>query len=292
MDRRPSGLSRLLAHVLYDAMQFSERKADEAFYGSPFRRRISVMTPDYIRRYCPNPARILDIGCGSGRYALFFLDAGVRGTYMGVDITDQTWAVEHVPEDFVRSFTKIDAHQLSRLGGEYDFAISLTAYEHFEDDRLVTRELAAVLAPGGRALIVVPATWSYPLYGRHGFRRYTPSDIRELARGAGLDLCELRPMGGFASWLFHFLWFFPAHAVRLALKTVIFAAYGFRKSAARARWPRVFDALDRLGNWHLARSWGRAIHKAGLLLAERLDQLLPFAPVGYIFILERPRSAN
>ncbi|MCL4236560.1 MAG: methyltransferase domain-containing protein, partial [Deltaproteobacteria bacterium] len=220
------------------------------------------------------------------------LDAGVRGNYMGVDISDQTWEVEHVPDDFVRSFTKIDAHRLSTLGGEYDFAISLTAYEHFEDDGLVTRELAAVLAPGGRALIVVPATWSYPLYGRHGFRRYTPRDIRELASGARLELREMRPMGGFASWLFHFLWFFPAHAVRLTLKTVIFAAFGFRKSAARARLPRLLDALDRLGNWHLRWSWGRALHKAGLLAAEWLDRLLPFAPVGYIFVMERPAGRD
>ncbi|MCC6160008.1 MAG: class I SAM-dependent methyltransferase [Deltaproteobacteria bacterium] len=278
--------------MLYDAMQFSGRKTDEAFYGSPFRRRISLMTPDYIRRYCPNPARILDIGCGSGRYALFFLDVGVRGTYMGVDITEQTWEIEQVPDDFVRSFTKIDAHRLSRLGGEYDFAISLTAYEHFEDDRLVTRELAAVLAPGGRALIVVPATWSYPLYGRHGFRRYTQEDIRELARGAGLELRDLRPMGGFFSWVFHFLWFFPAHALRLALKTAIFAAFGFRKSTARVRWPRLLDALDRLGNWHLGWALGRSLHKWGLLIAEKLDRIAQFAPVGYIFLLVRSLPAD
>ncbi len=292
VNRPPGRADNAREHVLYDAMQFSGRKADEALYGSPFRRRISVMTPEYIRQHCPNPARILDIGCGSGRYALFFLDAGIRGTYMGVDITDQTWEVEHVPDDFVRSFAQLDAHRLSKLGGDYDFAISLTAYEHFEDDLLVTRELASVLAPGGRALIVVPATWSYPLYGRHGFRRYTRGDIAGLARAAGLELRDPRPMGGFASWLFHFLWFFPAHAMRLTLKTLIFAAFGFRKSVARARFPRLLDALDRLGNWHLGWSWGRLLHRWGLLAAEKLDQIVPFAPVGYIFLLVRSTTAD
>lgn len=269
-------------------MEYSRQKVDESFYGSPFRRRISAMTPQAIARWCPNPARILDIGCGSGRYALFFLDQGIRGEYTGVDITDQTWEVESVPDDFRRDFARLDAHRLSRLNRRFDFAISLTAYEHFEDDALVTRELASVLDAGGRALVVVPSVYSYPLYGRHGFRRYTTSSVRALAEQSGLGIRECRPMAGLASWLFHFLWFFPAHALRLAAKTFLFAAHGFDKAKARARFPRLFAWLDELGNRHLRFTTGRAAHKWLLLAAERIDRFLPFFPVGYLVLFEKP----
>ena len=43
---------------------------------------------------------MLDIGCGAGRYALYFVDAGVRGEYVGMDIDTQKWTDENLPEGF------------------------------------------------------------------------------------------------------------------------------------------------------------------------------------------------
>ncbi len=270
------------------ALAEAHAKAAEADYGSPFRWQITRLAPAYIRRYCPPQARVLDVGCGSGRYALFFIEAGIHGAYLGIDINPQRWEESTSPPDFAIAFREWDAHRVGELGETFDFVLSLTAFEHFADDARVMRGLAPVLTPGAAALVIVPATWSYPLYGKHGYRRYTAAGLRALAEQAGLEVVEQQPVGGLAGWLFHFHWFFPAHVLRLAGKTALYALHGFDRERARRAWPRLTRWLDRLGQHHLAWNWGRRLHRAGLLLAARLDRVLPLASVGHLIVLRRP----
>jgi SAM-dependent methyltransferase len=278
----------MIAVTEEQALVAARAKAEEALYGSPFRLHITRLAPEYIRRYCPPQASVLDIGCGSGRYALFFIEAGIKGAYLGIDINPQRWEEAIAPPGFAVAFREWDAHRVGELGASFDFALSLTAFEHFADDARVARGLAQALKPSAHALIVVPATYSYPLYGRHGHRRYTRHDLRKLANQAGLKIVELRQVGGLAGWLFHFAWFFPAHVLRLSGKALLYALFGFNRERARRTWPRLVRFFDRLGQHHLAWRWGRRLHRAGLLLTQKLDRFLPLCEVGYLTVLRRP----
>jgi SAM-dependent methyltransferase len=274
--------------VTYDqALEAAHRKAAEADFGSPFRYELTRRVPELIRRHCPPRADVLDVGCGSGRYALFFIEAGVQGSYTGVDISDERWSDLPLPPEFTAERRELDAHELPRLGRQYDCAISLTAFEHFADDRRVARGLAEVLRPGGHAVIAVPSRWSYALYGPHGYRRYSPASVRALFAGTGLTLIDLQPVGGLGGFLFHFHWFFPAALLRGAGKAILVALSAGDKTRAREKWPRAFAWLDQLGQHHLRWTWGRWLHRTGLRLASILDPLLPLLPVGYVAVARR-----
>lgn len=269
------------------ALAAAQRKAEEADYGSPFRLLITRTTPELLRRHCPPLADVLDVGCGSGRYALFFIEAGVTGSYTGVDIADTRLTDWHLPDSFPGTFRQHDAHRLGELGETFDFVLSLTAFEHFADDAQAMRGVAQVMRDDAKALIVVPGKASYPLYGKHGYRRYNPAMLRRLAADAGLSIVELKPLGGAASWLFHFLWFWPAHALRLIGKTMLYGLHGMNKEKARRAHPHLLGRLDGLGNHHLKWRWGRRLHKCLLRAAVRVDRLLPFLPVGWLVVLQR-----
>lgn len=269
------------------AKQAAREKADQADFGSPFRYLITARVPAVIRQYCPSPARVLDLGCGSGRYALFFIEADVAGTYTGVDISDERWTKMALPDEFTGRLVKLDAHHVDKLADRFDFVISLTAFEHFADDQQVMRAMAAVMKPGAHALLVVPSTWSYPLYGRHGYRRYCPARISRLAEATGLETIVFEKIGGLTGWLFHFAWFAPAHLARLAIKAVIYGLYGMNKPKAKKTWPRLFAWLNGLGNHHLKWSWGRRLHRLGLKISAKIDRCLPLLPVGYLAVLTK-----
>lgn len=276
-----------------DARRLAREKAAQADYGSPFRRALTQMAPAAIARYCPPRGEVLDIGCGSGRYAYFFIEAGVTGAYTGIDISDERWTTPlDLPAELPGQRLVQDAHEADRLGREFDFVLSFTAFEHFADDRRAARAVAKVLKPGAHALIVVPSVWSFPLYGPHGYRRYTEKSLRELATQAGLETVELRRVGGLAGWLFHFHWFFPAWVFRSLGKAVLYAAFGFDRARARRAAPRLTAFLDRLGEHHLRWSWGRRFHAGLLRLTAALDRFLPSLEVGYLAVWRRPALAS
>ena len=100
-----------------------------------------------------------------------------------------------------------------RLPGRVDLAepvesvVAMNVLEHIEDDVQALRDLAAVLTPGGRLILWVPAYMR--LYGDFDrkvghVRRYTPETMRAAVDRAGLHLRDVRPvnfLGGLAWWL-------------------------------------------------------------------------------------------
>jgi SAM-dependent methyltransferase len=87
----------------------------------------------------------------------------------------------------------------------YDAIVAVNVIEHIADDRALVARLAAMLKPGGRLLVYVPACPSVfgaldVALGHH--RRYTPDALAALLRAAGLDPGELRYVNlwGLAGW--------------------------------------------------------------------------------------------
>jgi len=83
----------------------------------------------------------------------------------------------------------------------------------------VIGELARVLEPGGRVLLVVPHEWEVH-QAPHDFFRYTRYGLRHLLGQAGLEVERLDPVGGYfrlmSRRLLNGLQFFPGWAFPLA----------------------------------------------------------------------------
>jgi len=143
--------------------------------------------------------RVYEAGCGIGNFTELLLD---RERLVCVD-NDPFYA-----EMIQRRFGHLDnirtmQADLSRSDGadelrsaNLDTVICLNVLEHIEADRDVLRHFHDVLAPGGHAIILVPA---HPkLYSECDrvlghVRRYTRAELEAKVREAGFEIVEMLP---------------------------------------------------------------------------------------------------
>jgi SAM-dependent methyltransferase len=132
------------------------------------------------------PARILDVGCGTGAN----LELLARyGDAEGVDISPEAL-------DFCRArgLEKVRlgaAETLPYEDGSFDLVTALDVVEHLDDDVGGLKEMRRVLRPGGRALLFVPAfmfLWGVQDDVSHHRRRYTLKNLGEAVREAGFEV--------------------------------------------------------------------------------------------------------
>jgi SAM-dependent methyltransferase len=158
------------------------------------------------------PARLLEIGAGTGSN-LQVLSA--HGSVTAVEPAPYAAAcIESAHPDVaaVRQFWP-DA---SSSVGQFDAILLLDVLEHIDDDRAALRAVVPHLAPGGIAIISVPAYQS--LWSEHDEllwhkRRYSRRGLRELIRSAELDIVEL---SGFNWMLFGVAWIARRLTLRFA----------------------------------------------------------------------------
>jgi 2-polyprenyl-3-methyl-5-hydroxy-6-metoxy-1,4-benzoquinol methylase len=149
----------------------------------------------------PRPAagrRVLDLGCGYGRYVPLWAGNGWR--YLGVDpsVHNIEFARRDVPHwiepgwpvpEFIEGE---DTDERVAAGGPYDLIVLCHVLEHVPDPLVLLRRLHALAAPGGRLFIEVPHaalyTWNSAQNGRLNAEHlwdFTPAMLRALAREAG-----------------------------------------------------------------------------------------------------------
>jgi SAM-dependent methyltransferase len=180
-DRLPRPLRRYILHF-----EAAIQDAVDAFAGA-----------------LPDGARVLDAGAGEGSYKTNF----VRHRYTGIDlgIGDADWNYSSL--DALADLTNVPFRD-----GVFDAAINIVTLEHVREPACVLRELARVLKPGGRLLLIVPHEWEEH-QTPHDFFRYTRYGIRHLLEAAGLGEVETQPVGGFfrlpSRRMFNALQFFP-----------------------------------------------------------------------------------
>lgn len=99
-----------------------------------------------------------------------------------------------------------DLTELRDMGERFDSVVMLNVLEHIADDVGVLSSLRALLRPGGRIIVYVPALNS--LYGKVDrqlghYRRYSKWRVKEIAPAAGLEIVELRYANALAipGWL-------------------------------------------------------------------------------------------
>ncbi|NLX60326.1 MAG: class I SAM-dependent methyltransferase [Phycisphaerae bacterium] len=94
--------------------------------------------------------RLLDVGCGTGHWCLFFAEMGYQVT--GIDVATEMIqaARQHVPGG---SFEVADAADLPFEDKTFDVVAAMAMLEFVPDPRAALREMARCAKPGGRLLI-------------------------------------------------------------------------------------------------------------------------------------------
>lgn len=116
------------------------------------------------------PLRVLDVGCGNGRFVRALAGAGAVCTYTGIDADTHLLALaEQQTAELAalsRNFAMVDlaaagwGHQLA-VAGPFDAVVCLAVLHHFPGLALRARivaDLVSLLAPGG---VLALSTWQF-----------------------------------------------------------------------------------------------------------------------------------
>ncbi|HYM15434.1 MAG TPA: methyltransferase domain-containing protein [Dehalococcoidia bacterium] len=180
------------------------------FYQPAFRGMYDRFS-DVIHEYVRSGDLMLDAGCGSGRVFQYSFDASQRPRLVvGVDVTDEPRGNHNLD-----AAARADLEALPLRDGVFDIAVSSHVAEHLTHPERVFAEIARVLKPGGRFLLLTPNRWHYVTvssallphtfhltYNRwrgvdaHDifptvYRANTARRLRSLYRGAGFEVEHL-----------------------------------------------------------------------------------------------------
>lgn len=140
---------------------------------------------DQIARYYEGQKSLilLDIGCGCG---IFMKDLAPYGEVVGIDLSAE--ALRFCQQRGLAHLIRGDAEMLPFSQNTFDLLTANDLLEHVEDDRRSLHEFFALLKPGGRLFVFVPAyqfLWSLQDEISHHKRRYTKRQLTQLIASAG-----------------------------------------------------------------------------------------------------------
>lgn len=144
------------------------------------------------------PARpvIADVGCSTGHLLEDLSRLLPAASLVGVDLVATGLVKAHRAVPAAR-LLRADACALPLADSSVDAIVSANLLEHVPDDGGALREMARVLRPGARTVLVVPAgPRTYDYYDRFlgHERRYARGELAAKARAAGLEVVEQRPI--------------------------------------------------------------------------------------------------
>ncbi len=156
--------------------------------------RFNAWMADVVRPHCGR--RVLEIGSGTGNLTRRLVP---RDAYVASDVNPlYLQSLRALTMD--RPYLDVTLTDVTRgesfpeVPGGFDTVVCLNVVEHVDDDRGALRNIRRVLAPGGKAIVLVPQ--GPGLFGTldevlgHK-RRYTDADLRRLALDAGFEVQEL-----------------------------------------------------------------------------------------------------
>jgi glycosyltransferase involved in cell wall biosynthesis/phospholipid N-methyltransferase len=169
--------------------------------------RFNAWMADVIKPFCGR--RVLEIGSGTGNMTRHLVP---RDAYVASDVNPlYLQTLRTLTSD--RPYLDVTLTDVTRgdsfpaLPGGFDTVVCLNVIEHVLDDLGALKNVRDALAPGGRAVVLVPrgpelfGTLDEVLGHR---RRYTEASLRRLALDAGLEPVKIVPfnrVGTPAWWL-------------------------------------------------------------------------------------------
>jgi ubiquinone/menaquinone biosynthesis C-methylase UbiE len=146
-------------------MSINTKKYDEWFC-TPFGAYADRLEKSLIFRYLGDVRgkRILDLGCGTGNYAIELARRGaiVTGIDASMDMLDT--AMEKAKAAGLQiAFLEGRAEEMPLKAGSFDALVSVTACEFFGDMRMAAGEMKRVIKPDGK--IVIGTINKLSLYG-------------------------------------------------------------------------------------------------------------------------------
>jgi len=151
--------------------------------------------------------RVLDLGCGTGRFVAALRDAGADAVGVELAETALRRARANAPGADLRLVEPDGSLPLDH--GSVDLVWCSEVLEHVADTEHLLLEVRRVLRPGGRLLVTVPfhgrvkgaliAVLRFDAHfdplGQH-LRFYTGGSLRSTLERAGFDAVQVRPWGG------------------------------------------------------------------------------------------------
>lgn len=105
-----------------------------------------------IERHARGARRVLDVGCGEGQVAR-------RLTHMGIHVVGVDPVAAQIRLAYQRSkaarFARASAENIPFLDDSFDMVVVCLAFEHVDAFELALQEIARVLEPGGRLLLLL-----------------------------------------------------------------------------------------------------------------------------------------
>ncbi|HEY8249551.1 MAG TPA: class I SAM-dependent methyltransferase [Burkholderiales bacterium] len=157
-----------------------------------FTGRRKILSSLISRLGLPERARIVEIGCGTGGN-LEMLSAFGELSAMETDDGARAIATEKAgPRVEIRAGRCPDDIRFAK--GSFDLVCLFDVLEHIEEDLATLQAVGALLAPGGLAVITVPAyRWMWSAHDEflHHKRRYTAGELRKKIAASGLKARKL-----------------------------------------------------------------------------------------------------
>jgi SAM-dependent methyltransferase len=165
-------------------------------FSDPQCGRLLVRVGTILSLLPKGPARILDLGCGTGWTSQFYARAG--HTVVGVDIAPEMIRVANRQRDDAGlanlDFLVCDYERLA-FRDEFDAVVFFDSLHHAEDERLAIRKAFEALKPGGVCLAEEPGRGHHDSdEARHAVAEFgvtekdmPPDHVVALGRAAGFD---------------------------------------------------------------------------------------------------------
>jgi SAM-dependent methyltransferase len=142
-----------------------------------------------IRRYFPDAARLLEIGCGTG-----FVLRGIRDALPSAEVSGSEIFTSGLSYASHRAggaaLFQMDARRIP-FRNHFDLIGAFDVIEHIEDDEAVLSEMLRALRPGGGVLLTVPQhrwLWSpVDVFAGHA-RRYRRKELLAKLDAAGFEI--------------------------------------------------------------------------------------------------------
>ncbi len=169
------------------------KELEESYWWHVAKRDLAVYL---LQKYFPAPGKLVEGGIGSARNLITFQEMGYEVS--GFDV---------MPESIETAQSRGLSAQLHDLALPWPVeneslraVVLLDVIEHIEDPVAVLQNVSNALAPGGGAIVTVPAyQWMFSDWDKAlgHYRRYTMKMLRAQAEEAGLKVTSLTHWNAF-----------------------------------------------------------------------------------------------